>query len=80
MVDNLNPSNQFHPYQPPTDVPAAERQPTGLSGMLSKAGLGNVDMNGSLNKVRDYAKAKPGLVLGGLAAAAIGLGMLRRGR
>ena len=22
MVDNLNPSNQFHPYQPPTDVPA----------------------------------------------------------
>lgn len=77
MVDNLNPTNQFHPYQPPTDTPVAERQPTGLGGMLSKAGLGNVDLNGSLNKVRDYARSNPGMVLGGLAAAAIGLGMMR---
>jgi len=77
MVDNTNPTNQFHPYQPPTDTPVAERPQSGLGGMLSKAGLGNLDVNGSLNKVRDYAKAKPGLVLGGLAAAAIGLGMMR---
>jgi len=66
MIDNVNPTNQFHPYQRPTDTPVAERQTSGLSS--------------SLNKVRDYARAKPGLVLGGLAAAAIGLGMLRRGR
>ena len=77
MVDNVNPTNQFHPYQPPTDTPVAERQASGLSGILEKAGLKNVDMNGSINKVRDYAKSNPGMVLGGLAAAAIGLGMMR---
>ena len=66
MIDNVNPTNQFHPYQRPTDTPVAEQQASGFSS--------------SLNKVRDYARAKPGLVLGGLAAAAIGLGMLRRGR
>ena len=63
MIDNVNPTNQFHPYQRPTDTPVAERQASGLSS--------------SLNKMRDYARAKPGLVLGGLAAAAIGLGMMR---
>ena len=63
MVDNVNPTNQFHPYQPPTDTPVAERQASGLSS--------------SLNKVRDYAKSNPGMVLGGIAAAAIGLGMMR---
>jgi predicted butyrate kinase (DUF1464 family) len=90
MVDNVNPTNQFHPYQPVNDTPAAEKQPGGLSGFLSKAGLTpdkvsslrdsmkNVDVNGSLNKFRDYAKAKPGVVLGGLAAAVIGAGLMRR--
>lgn len=63
MVDNVNPTNQFHPYQPMKETPVAERQPPSV-----------------LNKVRDYAKARPGMILGGLAAAAIGLGMLRRGR
>ena len=77
MVDNLNPTNQFHPYQPPTDTPMAERPASGLNGILEKAGLKNVDMNGSINKVRDYAKSNPAMVLGGLAAAAIGLGMMR---
>jgi hypothetical protein len=77
MVDNLNPTNQFHPYQPPTDTPAAERPASGLSGILGKAGLKNVDVNGSIDKVRGYAKSNPAMVLGGLAAAAIGLGMMR---
>jgi uncharacterized protein with NAD-binding domain and iron-sulfur cluster len=78
MVDNVNPTNQFHPYQPPTDTPVAERQASGLNGILSKAK--NLDLNGSLGKVREYAKSNPGMVLGGLAAAAIGLGMMRRAR
>ncbi len=60
MVDNVNPTNQFHPYQPPTDTPVAERQ-----------------QKSSLDKVRDYARSNPGVLLGGLAAAAIGLGMMR---
>jgi len=63
MVDNLNPTNQFHPYQPMKDVPIAEREPTGLQ---------------SIGKLRAYAQANPGKVLGGLAAVMIGLGLMRR--
>lgn len=63
MVDNVNPTNQFHPYQPMKETPVAERQAPSV-----------------LNKVREYAKSNPGMILGGLAAAAIGLGMMRRAR
>jgi len=86
MVDNVNPNSQFHPYQPMNETPAAERQQDGLgaliNGVLGKLGgtgsLSNVNMNGSLGKVREYARAKPGVVLGGLAALAIGAGLLRK--
>ena len=76
MVDNINPNSQFHPYQPMNDTPAAERQPSGgLAGILGKlGGMRNVNMN----SVREYARAKPGVVLGGLAALVIGAGLLRR--
>ena len=39
MVDNMNPTNQFHPYQRETSVPVAERPQTGLNGMLNKVGI-----------------------------------------
>lgn len=86
MVDNVNPNSQFHPYQPMNETPASESQQGGLggliNGMLGKLGgtgsLSNVNMNGSLGKVREYARAKPGVVLGGLAALAIGAGLLRK--
>jgi hypothetical protein len=68
MVDNMNPNSQFHPYQPVKDT-ASERQASG--------GIGDA-LNGSLNKVRDYARSKPGVLLGGLAALAIGAGLLRK--
>ena len=80
MVDKLNPTNQFHPYQPTDATPVAERPVGGLKDMLSNF---NVDklrngLNGvNVDKVRNMAASKPGLVLGGLAAAAIGLGMMR---
>ena len=64
MVDNMNPNSQFHPYQPVHDTPAAERQ---------KSGFGD-----TLGKVRDYARTNPGVVLGGLAALAIGAGLMRK--
>jgi hypothetical protein len=35
------------------------------------------ETGGYLDKVRGLAASKPGLVLGGIAAAAIGLGLLR---
>ena len=74
MVDNTNPNSQFHPYQPVKDTPAAER--TNSSG-FDLGGMRDT-LNGSLGKVRDYAKAKPGVVLGGLAALAIGAGLMRK--
>ena len=35
MVDNMNPTTQFHPYQRETSVPVAERTETGLNGFLN---------------------------------------------
>jgi hypothetical protein len=90
MVDITNPTNQFHPYQPVDATPNAEKPAGGLSGMLENLGIDtrslgsvgdtvkNMDMRGSLDKARTYARNNPGLVLGGLAAAVIGAGLLRR--
>jgi hypothetical protein len=91
MVDNVNPTSQFHPYQPQDATPNSERvAPTGLGGMLSKLGidqskidaiggnLRNADVRGQINKVRTKAAANPGMVLGGLAALVIGAGLLRK--
>ena len=74
MVDNTNPTNQFHPYQPPeeTQKPLAGN---GFGDMLNKAGVGDM-----LNKARETARSNPGALLGGLAAVAIGAGLLRRKR
>ncbi len=89
MVDNVNPTNQFHPYQRETSVPVAERPQGGLSGMLNKFGIDptnldsvsdqikNLNVSSSLEKARTYARANPAKVLGGLAALAIGLGLMR---
>lgn len=84
MVDNLNPTNQFHPYQPPDDITSGStRTQGGLSGMLGKLGidtssLGSLGNNATITKARDYARSNGAMVLGGLAAAAIGAGLLRK--
>ena len=84
MVDNSNPTNQFHPYVPVKDTPHSELPPrTGLGGILDKiSGMSTTaDVRGSVDKARGFAQKNPGAVLGGMAALAIGLGMLRgRGR
>jgi hypothetical protein len=72
MVDNFNPTNQFHPYKAPEAIPHSEVQRTGLDKMLH-----NVNLRGSVEKMRSYAQRNPSLVLGGIAAAAIGLGLMR---
>ena len=89
MVDNLNPTNQFHPYQPPDATPQTGSTSSGLGDMLRKVGINsdqlgslgdslkNVNVSQSVDKARDYARKNPALVLGGLAAAVIGMGMLR---
>ena len=84
MVDNLNPTSQFHPYQPPTEhLPSSSAPKSGLDGILSKLGLsreklGSVGSSMNLDKVRGYAASKPGIALGSLAALAIGAGLMRR--
>ena len=86
MVDNFNPTNQFHPYQPTDAVPHSEAPQGGLSNMLRKIGIDssrlgssvqNANLRGSVEKARSYAQKNPAAVLGGIAALAIGLGMLR---
>jgi hypothetical protein len=85
MVDNMNPTTQFHPYQRETSVPVAERPETGLNGFLNKVGIDPTSVrsvsdqmkNLKFDKARAFAKANPGKVLGGLAAIAIGIGLLR---
>lgn len=88
MVDNVNPTSQFHPYQPQDATPqTGSKSTTGLGGILNRLGIDqskisdsmkNVDVRGNLNKARGVAKNNGGLVLGGLAALAIGAGLMRR--
>lgn len=90
MVDNLNPTSQFHPYQPQEATPNSEKVSSGLGGILSKLGLdqskldalsgkvSNMDVRGGLEKARGMARSNPSLVLGGLAALAIGAGLMRK--
>jgi hypothetical protein len=92
MVDNMNPTSQFHPYHRETSVPVAERPPSGLDGVLNKVGIDptsvrsvrdqmkSLNVNRSVSKIRSWAKANPKKVLGGLAAVAIGIGLLRSRR
>jgi len=91
MVDNLNPTSQFHPYQPPDAVPQSGRT-GGLGEILRKVGINpdqlgsigdtmkNLNVRRSFDKARDYARKNPALVLGGLAAAVIGAGLMRKRR
>lgn len=91
MVDPVNPSSQFHPYQPETSIPSAEQPPrSGMGSILNKVGLSsdrmgalgskvrNIDVRGGLGSARNYARNNSGMVLGGLAALAIGAGLWRR--
>jgi hypothetical protein len=83
MIDNTNPTSQFHPYQPQDAIPASERQKSGgLGGILSNLGIdrnkiGSSLKNVNLSKARTMARNNGGLVLGGLAALVIGAGLMR---
>ena len=72
MVDNSVPTSQFHPYQRPDAIPHSEMERGGLDSILNKFGLDQ-----KAGKVRDLARQKPGVFLGGLAALVIGAELLR---
>ncbi len=91
MVDNVNPTSQFHPYQPQDATPQSELPVQGgLGGILSKLGIDrsridamgsnmkNMDVRGQLDRARGMAQKNPGMVLGGLAALVIGAGLMRK--
>lgn len=85
MVDNTNPNTQFHPYIPADAIPQTGKpvnQTTGLGGILGKLGIDSSKFGAlggaNLNKVRGVAQNNGSLVLGGLAALAIGAGLMRR--
>jgi len=62
MQDKTNPTSQFHPYQPVEATPVAERPSTGFKNVRAK--------------MQNIAASNPGALLGGIAAAAIGIGIL----
>lgn len=87
MVDKVNPTSQFHPYQPQDAKPQTGSSLSGFGGVLNRLGIdsskigtfgSNVDVKGRLNKARASAQKNPGMVLGGLAALAIGAGLMRK--
>jgi hypothetical protein len=91
MVDMTNPTSQFHPYLPQDATPqTGGGSMSGLGGILSKFGidqskigalgskLNGANMRGGLDKARGMARSNPSLVLGGLAALAIGAGLMRK--
>ena len=90
MVDNVNPTNQFHPYQPQDATPQSEVKSGGLGSILSSLGIDrskidalgsrvkSTDLRSQATKARTMARNNGGLVLGGLAALAIGAGLMRK--
>lgn len=86
MVDNTNPTSQFHAYQPQDAIPQTEKPASALSNMLSQLGVAPSKIDAidrstrglNLEKARGFARNNGGLVLGGLAALVIGAGLLRR--
>ena len=77
MNDTVSPTSQFHPYQRPEAIPVTDRTPSGVESTLSKVGIDPLRLRGALERGRGYARRHPGRILGGMAAAVIGAGLLR---
>ncbi len=89
MVDQTNPTQQFHTYQAPDATPMSERPTSALQTWLGRAGVTpsmietvrkNVtatNLGSTVEKAREYARLNPSKVLGGMAALVIGAGLLR---
>ena len=75
---------------PASETLGASGTTGGLGGILGKLGidqskidalgsrLNGTSLRGGLNNVRGMAQKNPGMVLGGLAALAIGAGLMRK--
>lgn len=83
MIDNSIPTSQFHPYQKPEiDSPARSGS---LDSVLEKFGVDRKTFSDltspeSIDKARTFARNNGAILLGGLAVAVIGAGLLFRRR
>jgi hypothetical protein len=64
MIDKINPNSQFHPYQPMDAKPHAEDEVSGFDIMIDRA--------------RSFAQRNPSMVIGSIAALAIGASLMHR--
>jgi hypothetical protein len=90
MIDNMNPTISFHPYQPAGAIPHSEQPENGVAGIVEKAGLDpekfrnfaermkSRNARDWLDLARSHARNRPALVLGTLAIAAITAGLFLR--
>jgi hypothetical protein len=92
MVKTAKPNSQFQPYQPERSTPQTGSTTGGIRGVLRRLGLGedrldslrakmdDVDVRGKVDSARGYARNHGGLILGSMAALAIGAGLMSRRR
>jgi hypothetical protein len=77
MTDSASPTTQFHPYQAPEATPVAERPTNAIGRNLTRVGVDPAKMRSAAERGRAYARRHPGRILGGMALAVIGAGLLR---
>ncbi len=77
MTDAASPTTQFHPYQPPTATPVSERPSSALGRGMTRVGVDPAKMRSAAERGRAYARRHPARILGGIALAVIGAGLLR---
>jgi hypothetical protein len=65
-----------HKINRSSNIDEFNRNEIGTGGLGDR--LRNVDVRQSVDQVRGYAQRNPGKILGGLAALAIGAGLMRR--
>jgi hypothetical protein len=77
MKDNVSPTTQFHPYQPPDAQPVADRQRGAIGSAMERAGVSPARIESAIERGRTWARRHPGRLLGAMALAVIGAGLLR---
>lgn len=90
MLDNVNPTSNFHPYQPADAVPRTDQPETGLPAIAERVGIDPAKFRNFsermrsrnaqdwLQSLRSFAMSRPGIFLGSIAVAAIAAGLIRK--
>ncbi|HEU5162277.1 MAG TPA: hypothetical protein VFV54_03935 [Thermoanaerobaculia bacterium] len=73
----MSPTTQFHPYQAPDATPVSEREDGAIGSAMKRAGVNPARVQSSIERARTWGRRHPGRLLGGLAIAVIGAGLMR---